>query len=59
MPTSALDAQLGEQVMQLIRREVSEQGTAAIVVTHDNRMTEPADRVVKIVDGKLTTSGGA
>jgi putative ABC transport system ATP-binding protein len=52
-PTSALDTELGEQVMQLIRREVTERGTAAIVVTHDERMTQHCDRVVKIVDGKL------
>jgi len=52
-PTSALDTELGEQVMQLIRREVSERKTAAIVVTHDERMTHFSDRVVKIVDGKL------
>jgi putative ABC transport system ATP-binding protein len=52
-PTSALDTELGEQVMQLIRREVSERKTAAIVVTHDERMTHYSDRVVKIVDGKL------
>jgi putative ABC transport system ATP-binding protein len=57
-PTSALDTELGEQVMQLIRREVSERGTAAIVVTHDDRMTKHADRVVRIVDGALSPSGG-
>jgi putative ABC transport system ATP-binding protein len=52
-PTSALDTHLGEQVMQLIRREVTDRGTAAIVVTHDERMTHHCDRVVRIVDGAL------
>jgi putative ABC transport system ATP-binding protein len=52
-PTSALDTELGEQVMALIRREVSTRGTAAIVVTHDDRMTQHCDRVVRIVDGAL------
>jgi putative ABC transport system ATP-binding protein len=52
-PTSALDTELGEQVMVLIRSEVKQRGTAAIVVTHDDRMTQHCDRVVRIVDGKL------
>ena len=44
-PTSALDSKLGEQVMGLIRQEVKGRGTAAVVVTHDTRMTHYADRV--------------
>ena len=52
-PTSALDTELGEQVMDLIRAEMKERGTAAIVVTHDDRMTHFCDRVVRIVDGVL------
>jgi putative ABC transport system ATP-binding protein len=52
-PTSALDSRLGEQVMELIRAEVKSRGTAAVVVTHDTRMTHHADRVVEIADGRL------
>jgi len=52
-PTSALDTKLGEQVMELIRGEVKGRGTAAIVVTHDQRMTHYADRTVEITDGRL------
>jgi putative ABC transport system ATP-binding protein len=52
-PTSALDTRLGEQVMDLIRSEVKGRGTAAIVVTHDTRMTHYADRTVQITDGRL------
>jgi len=52
-PTSALDTKLGEQVMELIRNEVKGRGTAAIVVTHDKRMTHYADRTVEITDGRL------
>ncbi|MCB0954786.1 MAG: ABC transporter ATP-binding protein [Ilumatobacter sp.] len=53
-PTSALDTQLGEQVMELIRREMKARDTAAVIVTHDTRMTHYADRVMRIVDGRLT-----
>ena len=52
-PTSALDTKLGEQVMALLRTEITGRGVAAIVVTHDTRMTHHADRVVEIVDGRL------
>ncbi|WP_040491878.1 ABC transporter ATP-binding protein [Ilumatobacter nonamiensis] len=52
-PTSSLDTELGEQVMELIRTEMKRRGTAAIVVTHDERITEFCDRSVHIVDGRL------
>jgi putative ABC transport system ATP-binding protein len=52
-PTSALDTELGQQVMELIRTEMKSRGTAAIVVTHDVRITEYCDRMVRITDGVL------
>ncbi|HSP29923.1 MAG TPA: ABC transporter ATP-binding protein [Ilumatobacteraceae bacterium] len=52
-PTSALDTKLGEQVMELIRNEMKSRGTAAIVVTHDERITHYCDRSVHIIDGRL------
>ena len=52
-PTSALDTELGMQVMELIRAEMKSRGTAAIVVTHDERITEYCDRMVRITDGVL------
>jgi putative ABC transport system ATP-binding protein len=54
-PTSALDTKIGEQVMDLIRSEMKARDTAAIIVTHDTRMTAYADRTVHIVDGRLDT----
>ena len=52
-PTSALDSKLGDQVMALIRQEMKNRGTSAIVVTHDERVLHYADRVVHITDGVL------
>ncbi|MDY7102185.1 MAG: ABC transporter ATP-binding protein [Actinomycetota bacterium] len=52
-PTSALDTKLGEQVMELISNEVKARSTAAVIVTHDDRMTRYADRTVTITDGRL------
>jgi putative ABC transport system ATP-binding protein len=52
-PTSALDTKLGEQVMELIVTEVRARATAAVIVTHDTRMTHYADRTLHIIDGVL------
>jgi len=52
-PTSALDTKLGDQVVRLIRDEMKSRGTAAIIVTHDERITHYADRTVHIVDGRI------
>ncbi len=52
-PTSSLDTKLGEQVMELIRAEMKARDTAAVIVTHDTRMTDVADRTVAIIDGRL------
>ncbi len=52
-PTSALDSTLGEQVVELIREEMKARGTAAIIVTHDDRITHHADRTVHMEDGKI------
>ena len=56
-PTSALDTRLGDQVVHLIRDEMKSRGTAAIIVTHDDRITHYADRTVHIVDGRLDDTG--
>ncbi len=53
-PTSALDSKLGDQVVQLIRDEMKQRGTSAIIVTHDERITHYADRTVHITDGQIT-----
>jgi putative ABC transport system ATP-binding protein len=53
-PTSALDTALGDQVVKLIREEMKSRGTAAIIVTHDERITHYADRIVRMVDGRIS-----
>ena len=52
-PTSALDSKLGQQVMDLLRDEVTRRGVAAVVVTHDERMSSIGDQVRTISDGRL------
>jgi putative ABC transport system ATP-binding protein len=58
-PTSALDTKLGESVMELLRAEITGRGVAAVIVTHDTRMTHFTDRTVEIVDGRLSAGHAA
>jgi putative ABC transport system ATP-binding protein len=52
-PTSALDSDLGQQVMELIVSEVKARGAAAVVVTHDQRITRFGDRILNMADGRI------
>lgn len=53
-PTAALDSHNGRVVMELLRSLAREQNRAVVVVTHDNRVLEYADRTVHIDDGQIT-----
>jgi len=54
-PTAALDANSGRIVMGMLKRHSAEHGTTVIVVTHDQRVLDAADRVVKMVDGRISS----
>ncbi len=56
-PTAALDKDSGRVVMDLLRDLAHEKGRAVVVVTHDNRVLEYADRIVKIEDGRIAGHG--
>ncbi|MDT0110278.1 ABC transporter ATP-binding protein [Listeria booriae] len=52
-PTASLDAERGYSVVQMIAQEVKRNNKAAIMVTHDERILDLVDRVVRIEDGRL------
>lgn len=52
-PTSSLDQQSGQVVMQLLKKITKEKGVSMIVVTHDNRIYKYADRTAYMEDGKI------
>ena len=54
-PTGNLDTSTAEQVFELFRRLLLERGSAALVVTHDPRLAERADRVLTLVDGQIVS----
>ena len=52
-PTAALDKNSGRDVVDLFRNLAREHGTAIVMVTHDNKILDIADRIVKLEQGSL------
>jgi putative ABC transport system ATP-binding protein len=52
-PTGALDAENGRMVTEILRDLAKERGHTVVVVTHDNRIFQFADRIVHIEDGRI------
>jgi putative ABC transport system ATP-binding protein len=53
-PTASLDSQNGRVVMMIFRKLAHEKQRAVVVVTHDSRVIDFADRVILIEDGRIT-----
>jgi lipoprotein-releasing system ATP-binding protein len=53
-PTGNLDTESSHEVFELMRRFNRELGTTFLVVTHDPRIAERCERVIEIVDGRIT-----
>ncbi|WP_082851501.1 ABC transporter ATP-binding protein [Erythrobacter sp. HI0063] len=56
-PTAALDATSGRRVMDLLRAVALAEDRACIIVTHDNRIFDLADRILVLEDGRITHDG--
>lgn len=54
-PTSALDAETGHLVMDILRKAALSEERALIIVTHDNRIFNFADRIATMEDGRIIT----
>jgi putative ABC transport system ATP-binding protein len=52
-PTAALDKQSGRDVVDIMQRLAKEQGSTILLVTHDNRILDIADRIIYMEDGRL------
>ena len=52
-PTAALDAKMGQTVMQILVESAKAHNHAVIIVTHDNRIYHFADRILQMEDGRL------
>jgi putative ABC transport system ATP-binding protein len=56
-PTAALDKKSGRDVVELMQTLAREQGCTILLVTHDNRILDIADRIVYMEDGRLVDQG--
>lgn len=52
-PTAALDKKSGRDVVEMMQRLAKEQGCTILMVTHDNRILDIADRIIYMEDGRL------
>jgi putative ABC transport system ATP-binding protein len=52
-PTAALDRETGREAVQLFRRLADEHQAAIVMVTHDNKILDVADRIVNLEEGRL------
>jgi putative ABC transport system ATP-binding protein len=52
-PTAALDSKSGHDVVELMQKLAQEQGSTILIVTHDNRILDVADRIIELEDGRL------
>jgi putative ABC transport system ATP-binding protein len=56
-PTAALDKKSGRDVVELMQKLAKEQGCTILLVTHDNRILDIADRIIYMEDGRLVSDG--
>ena len=54
-PTASLDKKSGRDVVERMKTLAQEKGTTILMVTHDNRILDIADRIVHLEDGRLST----
>ena len=52
-PTGNLDSKVGQEIMNLLLNLNKELGTTLIIVTHDPRIAEQTQRVIRLKDGEL------
>jgi putative ABC transport system ATP-binding protein len=52
-PTAALDSDAGKRIVALLVAIATRQGRGVVVVTHDPRIVDAADRIVRIEDGRI------
>lgn len=52
-PTAALDRESGANVVAMIKRLGHARGTTTVMVTHDNRILDQADRIITLEDGRI------
>ena len=52
-PTGNLDSKTSEEILELFQRLRSENGVALVIITHDEKVAEQADRILRMADGRI------
>ena len=58
-PTASLDSRTGREVVELLKGLAKDQGCGVLMVTHDPRILDVADRLVQMEDGQLSNGAFA
>lgn len=58
-PTAALDRESGMTVVRMLKKLGQMRGTTTVMVTHDNRILEMADRIITLEDGRIVKDTAA
>ena len=56
-PTASLDGDTGRKIVEFVRSEILTEQRCIVVVTHDDRIYEYADRILRMQDGRLLEGG--
>ena len=56
-PTASLDGDTGRNIVKFVREHILSEQRCIVIVTHDSRINEYADRIVRMEDGKLVAMG--
>ncbi len=56
-PTAALDKDTSQEVVTLLRALAEARGTTVLIVTHDHRILDAADRIIAMEDGHIVSGG--
>ncbi len=57
-PTASLDGETGKRIVAFVKEKILNEHRCIVIVTHDNRINEYADRIVYMEDGKVTDERG-
>ena len=53
-PTASLDGDTGRRIVEFVKQNILNENRCIIIVTHDSRIFEYADRIMKMEDGRIT-----
>jgi putative ABC transport system ATP-binding protein len=55
-PTAALDSHTGKTIVEMMAKLAHDEDRAVVIVTHDNRLIDYADRIVRLEDGRIANA---